>query len=119
VTEPEPERESEPDPDPDHDATDLLPSDRVAALARDGEMTQITRGRAYAAPGDRFEAGGATFVVTDVAERTLGDLTDADARREGSASLDAYRERMVRAHGGSFDWDDSAAVVTHRFERVD
>jgi len=89
------------------------------ALVRDGEMTRITRGRACAAAGDRFEVDGVRFAVTEVTERTLGDPTDADARREGSPSLAAYRERMVRAHGGAFDWDEDAAVVTHRFERLD
>ncbi|MDZ7777364.1 MAG: hypothetical protein U5L09_18030 [Bacteroidales bacterium] len=47
---------------------------------------------------------------------TLGEMTDADAQREGSADLDAYKKRLVRAHGGDFEWDDEADVVRHRFE---
>jgi len=26
---------------------------------------------------------------------------------------------MVHAHGGSFDWDDDADVVRHRFRRAE
>ena len=97
----------------------LLPNGRVRRMALDGEVTQIHRGGSerYAAEGDTFEIEGTTFEVTSVEERTLGDVTDADARREGSESLDAYRERMERVHGGSFEWDDASEVVRYRFER--
>ena len=101
------------------DAGDLLPNDRVRSIALDGEVTQIHRGgsQRYAEPGDTFEVEGTAFEVTSVDERTLGDMTDEDARREGSASLEAYRERMVRVHGGNFEWDDSSEVVRYRFEK--
>jgi hypothetical protein len=101
------------------DAGDLLPNERVRGMALDGEVTQIHRGgnRRYAEPGDTFEIEGTTFEVTDVEERTLGEMTDADARREGSESLEAYRGRMERVHGGDFEWDDSSEVVRYRFER--
>jgi hypothetical protein len=46
-------------------------------------------------------------------------MTDEDARREGSADLDAYKERMVRAHGGDFEWNEDADVVRHRVARVE
>jgi hypothetical protein len=44
-----------------------------------------------------------------------GDLTDEDARREGSPDLEAYRERLRQVHDG-FEWDDDSDVVRHRFE---
>ncbi|MFC6836598.1 ASCH domain-containing protein [Halomarina ordinaria] len=100
----------------ERDAADLLPNDRVRQLALDGDVTQIHRGNQYAEPGDTFEVEGTTFEVTAVDHRTLGDLTDEDARAEGSADLAAYRERMERVHHGGFEWDDEAAVVRHRFQ---
>ena len=103
----------------ENDPTDLLPNERVKQAAIDGEVTQLHRGNRYGAEGDRFEIDGVAFELTEVTERTLGDMTDEDAKREGSPSLEAYRERMVRAHGGNFDWDDDADVVRHRFERVE
>lgn len=96
----------------------LLPSPRVRSRASDGEITQIHRGRAYAEVGDTFVVDDATFEVVDVTERTLGDLTDADAREEGVEDLEAYRDLLERAHE-NFEWDDESEVVRHRFERRD
>jgi hypothetical protein len=98
------------------DASDLLPNERVEQMALSGELTQLHRGDRYADEGDTFEIDGVTFVVTAVDERTLGDLTDADARAEGSEDLAAYRRRLEAVHD-SFEWDDDSAVVRHRFER--
>ncbi len=100
------------------DASDLLPNERVEQMALSGELTQLHRGDRYADEGDTFEIDGVTFVVTAVDERTLGDLTDADARAEGSEDLAAYRRRLEAVHD-SFEWDDDSAVVRHRFERRD
>ena len=111
--------ENDPADETVNDPADLLPNDRVKQSALDGDVTQLHRGNRYGKEGDTFEIDGVTFELTEVTERTLGDMTDADAKREGSPSLEAYRERMVRAHGGSFDWDDDADVVRHRFERVE
>jgi hypothetical protein len=99
------------------DADTLLPNGRMKQMALDGEITQIHRGTPYAEAGDRFEIDGVGFEVTAVDHRTLGDLTDEDARSEGSPDLDAYHDRLVRAHGGEFEWDDDSEVVRHQFER--
>jgi hypothetical protein len=103
------------------DATDLLPNERVQQSVLAGEVTQLTRGAStqYAEAGDTFEIDGQTFAVTSVERRTLGDFTDADARREGSESLAAYKRRMERVHPGDFEWDDDDEVLTYRFERRD
>ena len=99
------------------DAEDLFPNERTLTAVSSGKMTQIHRGRQYAEEGDVFELDGETFEIVDVTERTLGEMTDEDAQREGSPDLDAYRERMVRAHGGNFEWNEDAEVVRHRIEQ--
>jgi kynureninase len=101
------------------DPTDVFPNERTIEAVADGEMTQIHRGNRYAEEGDSFEIDGDTFEVVDVTERTLGDMTDEDARREGSADLEAYKQRMVRAHGGEFTWNEDAEVVRHRVAEVE
>ena len=98
------------------EAETLLPNDHVIQAVQAGKMTQISRGQAYAAEGDSFEIDGQEFVVVNIDELTLGELTDADAQREGSADLEAYKERLIRAHGGNFEWDDDAEIVRHQFE---
>jgi hypothetical protein len=101
------------------DADDLLPNERVKETVLAGDVTQLSRGATnrYAEAGDTFEIDDTRFEVTAVEARTLGDLTDADARREGSSSLEAYRERMERVHGGDFEWDPTSEILTYRFER--
>jgi hypothetical protein len=103
------------------DADGLLPNDRIAQWVASGDVTQLTRGAStrYAEAGDTFVVDGDRFEVTSVDRRTLGEFTDADARREGSDSLEAYKRRMERVHGGEFEWDESDEVLTYRFERRD
>lgn len=93
----------------------LLPNERMIQQADEGEVTQIHRGQQYAEEGDTFEIDGRPFEVTEVTERTLGDMTDEDARAEGARDLDHYREILERAHD-NFEWDDSSEIVLHRFE---
>ncbi|ELY64049.1 ASCH domain-containing protein [Natronococcus jeotgali] len=100
----------------EHDPAALLPNERMQAQALEGEVTQIHRGSRYAEEGDTFAIEGTTFEVTDVTERTLGDLTDEDARAEGMDDLEAYERLLERAHD-DFEWDDDSEVVRHRFER--
>lgn len=101
------------------DPDSLLPNDHVKRAVKDGEVTQLSRGASnrYAEAGDTFELDGETFEVAEVEERTLGELSDEDARREGSEDLESYRERMVAVHGGNFEWDETSEIVSYRFER--
>ena len=101
----------------DIDPGTLLPNDRMRQQALDGDVTQIHRGQQYADEGDTFSIDGTTFEVTDVRERTLGDLTDADARAEGARDLDHYKQILRMSHD-EFEWDDDSEIVRHRFERV-
>jgi len=100
------------------DPDSLLPNDRVKEAVLEGDVTQLSRGATnrYAEPGDAFVLDGTRFEVTSVEDRTLGDLTDADARREGSPSLEAYKARMERVHPGDFEWDETSEIRTYRFE---
>jgi len=100
----------------DIDPGTLLPNDRMRQQALDGEVTQIHRGQQYADEGDTFELDGDTFEVVEVADRTLGDMTDADAQAEGARDLDHYKQILERAHD-HFEWDDTSEIVLHRFER--
>ncbi|GAB7018863.1 ASCH domain-containing protein [Halostagnicola bangensis] len=95
---------------------ELLPSERMREQALGGEVTQIHRGNQYADPGDTFAIDGTTFEVTEITERTLGDLTDEDARAEGLEDLEAYRAMLEHAHD-HFEWDDESDIVRHKFEK--
>jgi hypothetical protein len=99
------------------EADELLPAERIRQAVLAGDVTQLHRGDRHASEGDRFEIDGAGFEVTTVRERRLGDLTDEDARAEGSPDLDAYRRRIERTH--DLTWDDDDTAVLHQFRRVD
>ncbi len=97
------------------DANELLPAERLRTGVLEGEITQLHRGDRHAAEGDTFEIEGTTFEVVDVRERRLGELTDDDARAEGSPDLESCRRRIERTH--DLEWDDDDTAVLHRFER--
>jgi len=99
------------------DAAELLPADRIRQSVLDGTVTQLHRGDQHASEGDRFEIDGTIFEVTTVETEQLGELTDADARAEGSPNLDAYKKRIEQTH--NTEWDDDSEVVLHEFEPVD
>ncbi|WP_049928888.1 hypothetical protein [Halopiger goleimassiliensis] len=99
------------------DASDLLPAERLRASVLEGEITQIHRGDRHASVGDTFEIEGTTFELLEVTERRLGDLTDEDARAEGSPDLESYKRRIERAH--DLEWDDDDTAVLHRFEPLE
>jgi len=100
------------------DASEVLPNEHVQQMAAAGRVSQLHRGHKYADEGDTFEIDGQTFVVTDVTHRKLGDLTDEDAKKEGSEDIEAYKERLKQVHS-DFEWDDDSDVVRHRFEPAD
>ncbi len=99
------------------EANVLLPTDRMREQALAGEVTQIHRGQQYAEVGDTFTVDETTFEVTAVSHRTLGDVTDEDARAEGVADLEAYKSLLERAHD-HFTWCDDSEIVLHRFEQI-
>ena len=98
------------------DADELLPADRLRTSALEGTITQLHRGDKHAEEGDTFEIEGTTFEVVDVTERRLGELTDEDARAEGSPDLEAYKRRIERTHDTT--WDDDNTAFRHRFEPI-
>lgn len=98
------------------DPETLLPNEQMRQGVLDGRVEQIHRGHAYAEEGDTFEIDGITFEVVTVKDRTLGDLTEGDARAEGMEDLDQYRQLLERTHE-NFKWNDDSEVVLHSFER--
>lgn len=99
------------------DAAELLPAERIRESVLAGDVTQLHRGDRHADEGDRFEIEETTFEVTTVETERLGELTDADARAEGSPNLAAYKKRIEQTH--NTEWDDDTEVVLHEFEPVD
>lgn len=98
------------------EADELLPAEKIRQAVIAGDVTQLHRGDKHASEGDRFEIDDVIFEVTTVREERLGDMTDEDARAEGSPNLEAYKKRIERTHDTT--WDDDDTAVLHRFEKV-
>jgi hypothetical protein len=98
----------------------LVKRDQFVEAALEGRKDQVRRNDRYANPGETFELDGTTFEVTDVYEQRLGDMTEADARREGFRDLDQYRDLIERVHEeaeGGTGWNEDNTVVVHEFKR--
>jgi hypothetical protein len=77
-------------------ADDLLPAQRLRDAVAEGEITQIHRGDRHADEGDTFLIDGVEYELTEVRKRRLGELTDEDARAEGSPNLEGTRKGLKR-----------------------
>lgn len=100
----------------------LLRREQFVEAALEGRKDQVRRNDRYADPGERFVVEGVTFEVTAVYEQRLGDMTDADARREGFEDLSAYRSLIRRVHqktDGGTGWNEDNTVVVHEISRVE
>jgi hypothetical protein len=95
-------------------ADDLLPAQRLRDAVAEGEITQIHRGDRHADEGDTFLIDGVEYELTEVRKRRLGELTDEDARAEGSPNLEAYKKRIEKTHDTT--WDDDSTAYLHDFE---
>ena len=96
----------------------LVRHPRLVEAALQGKKTEQRRDGIYAYPGETFDLEGIAFVCTDLVRQRLGDMGDAGAKAEGYASLDAYRELILKMHKG-MTWNEDALVWLHRFRRCD
>ncbi len=96
----------------------LIRHPRLVEAAKAGSKTQQRRDGIYAYPGETFELDGVGFVITAVERRSLGEMTEEDARAEGYPSLEAYRDLILKMHAG-MAWDENHLVWVHSFRRTD
>ncbi len=94
----------------------LVPHEKLVAAALAGKKTQQRRAGVYAYPGETFELEGVEFVVKDLRQAKLADMTDAEAQLEGYPNMQFYRELILRMHKG-MEWNPDEPVWVHEFER--
>ena len=94
----------------------LLRHPKLVEAAKAGLKTQQRRDGIYAYPGEEFELDGVGFVVTSLERRSLGEMTEDDAKAEGYPNLETYRDLILKMHAG-MSWDESHLVWVHSFEK--
>jgi hypothetical protein len=92
-----------------------MKSDVEKVLA--GEKTATRRNGRYADPGEIMTLEGRQFVVENVYSQSLGELTDADARREGFETVEEYKQTILSYHKG-MPWLPQMRVWVHEFRPV-
>jgi len=93
----------------------LVTHPKLVESALAGRKTQQRRAGVYAYPGETFELNGTQFVVKDLRQETLSQMTDAEAQKEGYPNLEFYRDLILKMHKG-MEWDPNDKVWVHEFE---
>ncbi|MEM7312368.1 MAG: ASCH domain-containing protein [Planctomycetota bacterium] len=96
----------------------LVTHDKLVEAALEGRKTQQRRAGVYAYPGETFVLKGKTFVVKDLRQETLNDMTDIEAQKEGYPNMEFYKDLILRMHKG-MEWDPNEKVWVHEFEIAD
>ncbi len=96
----------------------LVRHSKLVEAALSGQKTQQRRDGVYAHPGETFELEGATFIITSLERKKLGDMTNEDASAEGYPSLEAYKDLILKMHSG-MTWNEDDLVWVHSFKRED
>jgi N4-acetylcytidine amidohydrolase len=83
----------------------------------EGKKTATRRNGRYADVGEIMTLEGQQFKIDRVYEQSLGELTDADAKREGFDTVDEYKESILSYHPG-MPWLPHMKVWVHEFSKV-
>lgn len=94
----------------------LVTHKRLVDAALAGTKTQQRRNGVYGYPGETFELGSETFVITALERQPLGQMTEADAKAEGFPDMQTYKQLIISMHAG-MDWNDAHQVWVHSFQK--
>lgn len=96
----------------------LVTHEKLVSAAVGGTKTQQRRAGVYGYPGETFDLEGTQFVIQDLRQETLGQMTEEDAKREGYPSLKLYLDLILRMHPG-MEFDEESPVWVHEFAKVE
>lgn len=82
-----------------------------------GSKTATRRNRRYADIGEIMTLNGQQFIIENVYEQKLGEVTEAQAKQEGYQNLEQYKESILSLHPG-MKWVPAMKVWVHEFKEV-
>lgn len=80
-----------------------------------GKKSAVRRSNRFGEVGDTWELDGELFVLVNVYQQKLGNVTEANAKQEGYPNLDEYINGITSIHEGSV-WDPEYKVWVHEFK---
>lgn len=83
-----------------------------------GQKTATRRSGRYADVGEKWTFQDKGFIVKNVYQQKLGEVTDADALMEGYQSLEEYKQSILSIHPG-MKWQPEMKVWVHEYESVE
>lgn len=92
----------------------LITHPKLVAAAKTGLKTQQRRNGIYGYPGEEFSLDDVSFVITDLTQQRLGDMTDEHAQAEGYPSFEMYKNIILNMHTG-MQWNDDGVAWVHSF----
>jgi hypothetical protein len=96
----------------------LITMEEDVKMVLEGKKTATRRNGRYADPGETMTLEGRQFVVERVYSQSLGEITDDDARREGFATAEDYKQSILAIHPG-MPWLPQMRVWVHEFRPVE
>lgn len=96
----------------------LVTHEKLVAAALAGTKTQQRRAGVYGYVGETFQLGDVQFVIQDLRQQSLGDMTEEEAHKEGYPNLKMYQDLIMKMHPG-MDWDEAFPVWVHEFTRAE
>lgn len=82
-----------------------------------GEKTAVRRSNRFGNIGDTWEVDGEIFMLENVYKQKLGEVTEENAKQEGYASLEEYKQAITSIHDGSV-WNPNLEVWVHEFKKA-
>ncbi|CAM3145651.1 ASCH domain-containing protein [Filibacter tadaridae] len=82
-----------------------------------GEKTATRRNGVYAYPGEIMVLDGKEFKMDTVYSQTLGEMTDENAKQEGFADMESYKQSILAFHP-KMPWLPTMRVWVHEFSPV-
>ncbi|ODG92566.1 fructose-1-phosphate kinase [Gottfriedia luciferensis] len=82
-----------------------------------GQKTATRRNGRYADVGEVMTLQNHQYVVEKVYSQSLGELTDEDAKQEGYATVEEYKQSILSIHPG-MPWLPKMRVWVHEFRLI-
>ncbi|KQL41310.1 fructose-1-phosphate kinase [Bacillus sp. FJAT-25509] len=82
-----------------------------------GQKTATRRNGRYADVGEVMTLQNNQYVVEKVYSQSLGELTDEDAKQEGYATVEEYKQSILSIHPG-MPWLPKMRVWVHEFRLI-